>query len=634
MTLFLQLFKQFIFWLLFFFLNRLIFISYHFAQLKGIGFSEIISTFYHAFYLDVSTACYLIALPFFFIFFQSLKWEKLFSQLNRFYSFLMIIIVSVLVSTELGVYDEWGTKLNAKALTYLAQPSEIFHSATTGMLISGTIFILLQSVLGIYLYNKFIYSSNFSAKGEISPKGGQLLVFFILSPALLFLGIRGGWQPIPIHQSDVYFSKNNFLNDAAVNSAWNLLESINQNKRNLNKNPYSFFSNDEATKIVKEIFAVKKDTTEKIITTNRPNVVMIILEGWSADVIESLGGEKGIAPEFEKLISGGLLFTNCYATGERSEQGIAAVLSGFPAQATASIIGQPSKYPHLPCINAKFLETNYSTSFMFGGQLNYGNIKGYIYYNRFDKIIEGKDFPDNIPQQRLGVPDEYLFERNINEMKNEKEPFFSVLYTLSSHSPYDQPMEDVIETGGEHKKYLNSVFYSDRSLGEYFRNAKKQSWYKNTLFVIVSDHSHPAPAIRDFYEPAYKKIPLLFYGNVLKTEFQGTKNDHVISQIDIASTLLAQLEIKYDEYKWSKNFFNPYSPKFAYYTFFTDGFGWVEEISEKQNDTNIRNENFVVYLNDVKDIYLSKLVDEKQKSEMEHKGKAFMQEVFQEYLEY
>lgn len=618
MSLYLQLIKQFLFWILFFFLNRLVFISYHFDKLKGTAFSETASTFYHALYLDVSSACYLIGLPFLLVFFQSLKWPGFFAQLNRYYSFLMIIVISILVSSELGVYEEWGTKLNAKALSYLEHPAEIFHSATLGMLLSGTAFILLQSFAGIYLYNKFVYSRSDRPGFSVY----QLSAFFILSPALLLLGIRGGWQPIPIHQSDVYFSKKNFLNDAAVNSSWNLMQSIFQNKRNLNKNPYAYFPMEESKKMVKEMYEVEKDTTEKILVTPRPNVVLIILEGWSADVVESLEGEKGVTPEFDKLSREGLLFTNCYPPGERSDQGMTSILSGFPAQPNTSVIGQPSKYPRLACINKKFLEAGYTSSFMFGGQLNYGNIKGFIYYSGFDKIIEGEDFPGNIPQQRLGVPDEFLFERNINELKNEKQPFFSVMYTLSSHAPYDQPMEDVIQTGGEHKKYLNSVYYSDRSMGEYFRRARKQGWYKNTLFVIVADHSHPSPANRDFFEPAYRRIPLLFYGETVKKEYRGTKIEKVVSQADIASTLLAQLDMEHKEFKWSKNLFNPYSQEFAYYTFFTDGFGWIEK------------DKYVVQRNDINAIYLSKTEDEKQKEIMANRGKAFLQAVFQEYLDF
>ena len=618
---FLLIIKQFIFWNLFFLLNRLLFLFYHFKKLSGTSVLEILETFYRGFYLDISTSCYFLIIPFFLIFLSEISNQKIFIFFNRIYSVGIIAIVSIIVSSELGVYSEWGTKLNVKALLYLHQPSEIFRSATTGMIMSGFLFFILQVISGIYLYKKI--SVDDIKMGIRAPANKIVLFFyFLFIPGFIFLGMRGGWQPIPIHQSDVYFSKNNFLNLSAVNSVWNLFQSIEQNKKNFNKNPYEFYSPEEIKNNLNEIFSCRADSTEKILRRSNPNLVLIILEGWAADVVESMGGERGITPSFDKLASNGLLFTNCYSSGERSEQGIAAILSGFPAQSSTSIISQPSKYPHLACINSNFSKAGYSSSFMFGGQLNYGNIKGYIYFSRFGKIIEGKDFDGSIPRQRLGVPDEFLFERNILELKNVKEPFFSVMYTLSSHSPYDYPMEDTIKTGGEHNKYLNSVFYSDKSLGKYFEMAQEQPWYANTLFVIVADHGHPSPAQRDFFEPAYKKIPLLFFGKVLKNEFKGKTIAKVVSQVDLASTLTSQFDIKNDVFKFSKDFFNPHCPEFAYYTFFTDGFGWIER------------DNFVVYRNDLKDIYLFKVKDEKEKEEMIKRGKTFLQGVFQDYLDY
>ncbi|MFH1540445.1 MAG: sulfatase-like hydrolase/transferase, partial [Elusimicrobiota bacterium] len=231
---------------------------------------------------------------------------------------------------------------------------------------------------------------------------GQTL-FILITPFLLFLGIRGGIQQIPIQQSDAYFSKHNVLNLAAVNSGWNLAQSIIENKKVIEKNPFQYYPFDEAKKIVQELHNVKKDTTINILNptrnssnglkTNLPNIVLIILEGWSGDLVKSLGGYDSITPNLEKLISEGILFENIYAGGSWSDHGISAIFSAFPAPPMGlSIIAQPNKYIHLPCISEELKNTGYNTSFLFGGQLSYGNIKAYLYYNKFDKIIEGKDF--------------------------------------------------------------------------------------------------------------------------------------------------------------------------------------------------------------------------------------------------
>src|SRR5210317_57801 len=105
-----------------------------------------------------------------------------------------------------------------------------------------------------------------------------------------------------------------------------------------------------------------------------------------------------------------------------------------------------------------------------------------------------------------------------------KQPFFSVVFTLSSHSPYDQPMEKVLDWGGSENEFINSAYYTDRCLGEYFRKASQQEWYDSTLFIILADHSHNSYRHWDVHSPNYRNIPLLLYGNVLKEENKGQKS--------------------------------------------------------------------------------------------------------------
>ena len=199
----------------------------------------------------------------------------------------------------------------------------------------------------------------------------------------------------------------------------------------------------------------------------------MILEGWSGDLIKSLEGYDDVTPNFEKLIKDGVFFENIYASGSLSDQGMAAVFSAFPAQPSVSIISQPNKYNQLPCINTELKEKNYTTSFMFGGQLSYGNIRAYMYFNGFDKIVEGKDFDSNIPCGKLGVHDEYLYQRQLKELSNEKQPFFAAMFTLSSHSPFDMPMKEKLTWGGDENGYINSVLYADQKLYEFIENDKK-----------------------------------------------------------------------------------------------------------------------------------------------------------------
>lgn len=560
--------RHYLFWMVIFVVTRAVFLSWNAEELKGAGFGEIISVFAHGIYIDTAMACYLLVPTFLFLALSGITQREWPLKLNRFVVLLLLICVSLISIGELPIYDEWHTKLNYKALWFFGNPSEVFHTASWKQLVFGSLATAVLTWLFFRLHKRL------TLPAEIPPRKPlpETIVFVLLAPALLFLGFRGGWQPIPVQVSDAYYSQYNVLNLAAVNSTFNLASSCIENAKA--DKPYAFLPSKEALQLFDDMHAVEKDTTIRILTTDRPNVVLVVLESWSADLVKSCGGYDSITPHFEELIHDGVLFTNCYASGSLSDQGMAAVFSAFPAQPKTSIITQPTRYAHLPCINSSFKNAGYKTSFAFGGQLSYGNIKAYMYYNGFDRIIEGKDFDASLPQCRLGVADQYLFARELEEFSKDPQPFFGAMFTLSTHGPFDFPMEEKLHWGDKEKPYINSVLYADGCIHDFIEGAKKTPWFKNTLFIFVSDHSHNSPKNWAFNQPEYRHIPMLFYGEVIKPEYRGMKYDSISSQTDLAATLLHQLNMDASAFSFSKNLFNPHTPHFAWYAF-DEGFGLV-----------------------------------------------------------
>jgi len=623
---FISILRQYLFWIVFFAICRSIFIFYNLDELKGVSFGEILSTFWQALHLDTSMVCYFLGFSFLVFIVYSFLPKKIVEYIHTTYIFLLLIIFSLITIAELELYKEWGSKINVKAIHFLAHPAEVVNSSKTSFLIFGFAAAGLLTYAGFFLYKKiapFAPLDLFSQTKGI--KKIAVVFFFVISiPVLLLLGIRGGVQEIPIQQSDAYFSKHNVLNLASVNSGWNLGQSIWENKRNMEGNPYVYFSLSQAKATVDSIYKIEKDTTISFLKTKRPNIVMVILESWSADMIKSLGGYDSAATHFDELATQGILFDSLYASGDLSDQGMTAIFSAFPAlPAGTSIIGQPGKYNHLPCLNTEFHNAGYKTSYLFGGQLSYGNIKAYMYYNNFDRILEGKDFAGNIPQGKLGVHDEYLYARQLQELKNEKEPFFAGMFTLSSHNPYDMPMEekDRVKWGGDEINYVNSIRYADQKLFEFIQNAKKEKWYDNTLFVFVSDHSHRSPRHWINQQPEYRKIAMMFYGNVIKDEFRGYRYKKIASQLDLAATLLNQMGISSKKYEWSKNLFNPYTSQFALYET-SDGFGWI------------RPGQYLVYSHTNNNFRFEQTISPSEKSRLEKEGKSYLETMFQEYSDY
>lgn len=607
-------FKQYLYWMLLFQLLRTIFLLYNLDEASGNGFFEVIRAYWAALILDNSAAGYIMMFPLLVGFLKSIFLPKVFYRINQAYHYLMIVVAVCISIAELPLYDEWKVKLNFRALTYLTRPSEVFQTASVANIVLGFLAIVIVSAFAIYAFNRFVLSKKYT---QTSLYGA--LAHIALLPVFFIWGIRGGLQPIPVHLSDAYYSKSPFLNLVAVNSQWNLMNSVVKNFKYKNKNPYIFFDNKLAQQAVQELYRTEKDTTILVLNNSRPNIVLILLESWSADVIKSLGGYDSITPEFDKLAGEGILFTQTYGTGGLSDEGISAVLSGQPSLPSVIVVNQPDKYRKMPSISGDLKKAGYYNYFIFGGQLNYGNIKSYIYSNQFDEIYEEKDLPRSLPRGRLGVHDGYLLQYFLNDLKRLPQPFFAMIFTLSSHMPYDQPSNTKFFWGGDAQQYINAVNYTDSCLGAFFQQVRKQPFYKNTLFILVSDHSHHSPRGWHPYAKEYRRVAFLWYGNVIKESFRGYRNEKYCTQTDLAVTLLTQLNIDHSEYKWSKNLFNPYSKSFAYYAY-NDGFGWVSD------------SNYFAYLHSEKRLLFHKFSSPRDSLLHLKYGKSYIQKVFDEYL--
>lgn len=231
--------------------------------------------------------------------------------------------------------------------------------------------------------------------------------------------------------------------------------------------------------------------------------------------------------------------------------------------------------------------------------------------------MEGKDYPESLPRGKLGIHDEFTLGYLLKDAGSMKQPFFASLFTLSTHSPWDQPYEKPLEWGDNEREYINAAWYTDHCLGEFFAGAAKQPWFDSTLFIIVADHSHNSYRNWHPHMKEYHKIPLLFYGNAIREEFRGTRCHALGNQHDLAATLLSQLGLPSGAFRYSKDLLNPSCPQFAYYTT-EDGVGWIRPNSYFTYD---KGPDFYYWWTD------PNLPDS-----VRQEGKAYLQTVFGEYM--
>ena len=611
--------RFFLFWIIFFFLDRLIFLIYFSDKIANSGIKEILSTFWYALRLDTSMIAYLSAIPLLvyliLLFLPRLHFPKI---ISRIYVLFFVLIFSLISAANLNIYREWGSKINYRALdlAFNSTREAIASSSSSPILLSLGILTALI-ICSLFTASKLI---DYRIYDRIEPVWKKLITS-ILAIIVLFLALRGGWQLTPINQSMAYFSTETVLNHAAVNTEWNLIQDIINNKYG-NDNPYKYYKRKEARKIVAGLFVKPSEKPLEILLTDRPNIIFILLESFTADLVESLGGEKGITPNMEKLVKEGILFEQIYAAAGRTDKGIVATFSGFPSQAIRSIMKQNSKQEKLPGIAQELAMNSYRTSFYYGGESEFFNMKSYILSHGFQTLVDQHSFKARDMNSKWGTFDDKVFSKNLADMDSVRQPFFSTILTLTNHEPFELPVKSRYKGENVENKFRSTTFYTDSCLGAYLKEAKKKHWYKNTLFVILADHSHRLPGNLTEYDPKRYHIPLIFFGDRIKPEFKGTRISKIGNQTDLAATLLNQLHIDPVRYKWSKDLLNPGTRGFGFFNW-DNGFGFATT------------DQVLSFDNVGKNIILRKHAAYPEiDSELVAKGKAYMQELFQQYLDY
>lgn len=604
--------KYLLLWMLFFELCRVAFLLANYSETKAAGWGNAAGSLWHGLKMDLSMAAYIslpvcifILLSVFFAFFLR-------PLIYLIYSGIILGLAIFIAVADIGLFKAWGSRIDATPLKYLSNPKEAWASVSylpVFWIFLGMIFFWLVLFFICKRLIKVWLSKTGQAKKPFIAAGVLLLI-----TASLIVPMRGGFQLAPINQSSVYFSKNNYSNLATVNACFNFLFSVTHNS-NIKTNPFIFMSDDEANKIVS---AYKdRDTGSKLLAVkgSKPNVIVIIWESFTKKATEIKRNGIDITPCFNKLKQEGIYFSDIYATGDRTDKGIVAVLSGYPAQPITSIVKIPSKASKLQMLPQYFNANGYRSLFFYGGEPEFANMKAYLSNGNFDEFTTIDNFSDKDKNSKWGAHDGVVMQKVFDDLNASRKPFFCNWLTLSSHEPFEVPVPAVITGDDDESKFLNSLHYTDSILNELVQKCKQQSWWNNTIMVIVADHGHRLPRtgkkIDDF------KIPLLFLGGALAQH--AVDIPATGSQIDIPVTLFCGLG--YDDYdrtkfRFSKNLLDTSSPHYAYMSF-NNGFGFV------------RPDGYFFFDNTGKQLIES---GGKADSNLVKTGKAFEQVTFGDYI--
>lgn len=557
-----------LFWLLFLIAIRGVFLLYNHDLTEQLDAGEILQVFLHGLKMDVSMAGYYVmasGLVLTLSMFAQKRWGYFtLNSLNIFF----LVISAFLATVDIELYRHWGFRLNTAPLIYLeATGAAAMGSVAVSVVIKLLLVCAALTTLALFLYDRLLMPK-IAALETGSVKG----LFILLGiTCLMIVPIRGSFTVAPMNTGFVYFHKTKpYANHAAINVIWNFIYNLNSSHTRL-RYPEDFLPKPVAERYFREVYPPHDTATTHVLRSAKPNFILFILESFTANVVEPLGGLPGITPNLNELCKEGVLFTNFYASGDRTDKGLISILSGYPAQPVTSIIKNPAKTQRLPYLNHYMLDLGYHTSFVYGGDIDFANFRSYITNSRFDHVTSEDDFPMEYNQSKWGVHDHIVFDRAFQECDTTKQPFFKVILSLSSHEPFDVPIVARFPGNDPENLMLNSCYYTDRCIGDFMTKAKASGWWNNTVFLFVADHGHPFPGKIELQQKERYRIPFLMVGGAVE---KPSIIDKFGGQTDIANTLLAQLDRPSEAFMFSKDLLSPSSRSFAAY-FFNDGFGLV-----------------------------------------------------------
>lgn len=560
--------------LLIFILQKPLFMLYNGSIEKGFGFADYMQVMVHGASLDAATAGYLTAFPFLLVLISI--WFRKFPLKKILYGYYILAaaLISIIFVVDMALYTFWGFKLDASVFLYIDSPKEALASVSVGFILMRVLAILLLIALNSWVLLKITPSVLTATRKRIAGTAGMLLL-----GGVLFIIIRGGVTESTSNIGQVYFSNEPFLNHSAVNPDFSLLSSMGKSQDFASE--FNFFDEEKRAALFDGLYPTTDgDSIIQVLNTKRPNILIILMEGFGGAFVEPLGGLPDVTPHFNRLSKEGIFFTNCYANSFRTDRGTVCTFSGYLGLPTASVMKIPAKSRTLPAIAEGLSKAGYKTDFLYGGDINFTNMKSYLLSTGYQRLTANTDF--SLAEQTSnawGVNDDITFEYLYNQLRNRKEegPWHTAFLTLSSHEPFEVPYHRLED------KIPNAFAYTDECLGKFIDRLKQTPAWKDLLVICLPDHGFYYPREGSNAMPRFYHIPLLWLGGAVKQPMQV---DKIMNQTDLAATLLGQLGLEHTAFTFSRNVLgSDYKYPFAFYSF-NNGFSFRDSTGVTVFDNN------------------------------------------------
>ena len=515
--------------ILMFVTQKVVFMLFNLSHADGAPFLSCVASLWHGLRLDIATACYLLLLPTLILlvsyFFKRFPLRKVLMP----YYILVAIILALIFVADTILYSFWGAKLDANDLIYAAKPRDMLASLP---LWATLLAFLVVGLIAFHYYRRLRHAT----PKELGQERHFWHCLWVLpTVALMFLGMRGGLSESTANPSYAYFSQHPFCNHAALNPTFNIFHSLFK-VQDLSRE-FQTLPDSEVDALLGDAFAPDTTLADTLLSTPRPNVLLIIWEGAGLGMVDS----DTVAPNLHRYMQEGVYFSNCYANSYRTDRGIVSVLSGWLGLPTTTLVKRPDLCRNLPSIASSLRSAGYATKIAYGGDIDFTNMRMYLSETGFTTVLGGDAFPSALYTSAWGVPDEHLLQPALIPAER---PFFTAALTLSSHEPWEVPLHRL----DDYKR--NAFAYTDSCLGAFIDGLKATPLWDSLLVVIVPDHGIPFTEGQPTSDVAVSRIPMLWMGGAVR---QAKTVDRLCSQSDLAATLLCQLGLSPEAFPFSRN---------------------------------------------------------------------------------
>ncbi len=515
---------------------------------------------------DIVTLSYWLA-PLCIVFFlppNSWRNSKVFKIIFSFLIFILISILTFSAIAEFCFWEEFASRFNFVAVDYLVYTNELIGNIKESypMPLIYAVLVIVPLFIALfthrYIRRYWTDSQELPVLYRIKVTTG-ILVFAVIS----FFLLGNLFQTI---------STNVIVNELGKNGIYQLFSAFRNNQLDYD-NFYKTLPLENVLTIAKDEKLVPRQQISTHARNLKPNVMFIVVESFGAKFFGTFGNPENITPRMDQLMKESLTFTNLYSTGNRTVRGLEALMLSIPPTAGHSVVRRPNN-ENLFSLGYVLQQSGYQNQFIYGGYGLFDNMN-YFFENNHFSILDRSSFnPDEITFANVwGICDSDVFDRALKEAdlsSKDKRPFFKFILTTSNHRPYTYPdgFVDIPSKSGR----SGAVKYTDESIYRFIQKAKTKSWFDNTIFVIVADHSVGARGTIEISVSDYH-IPLIIYA---PKRIAAKNINKAASQIDIPPTLLNLMGISYQSKFFGKDILDANNSKERFFSGTYQSLGYFE----------------------------------------------------------